>query len=229
LRVRQGIQKKRLCLIAAFVAVVTTLGCDGFPNDPSGSLREAQQNGLRVGVIHAPPWADVRGQQPEGIEIELVRRFAESIGARVEWMQGEERDLMLILQERELHLVVGGVTKSTPWARHVGLTDAYKKEKVVVCSTTNESVPKDLEEIPVSVKRGEATAAYVKQRGGRPVAFNTLTGYQGLVAAPERDANRLGCGKERLVIETNHHVIAIPKGENGLLMKLEEYLNAAGY
>ncbi len=79
-----------------------------------------------MGVSHQPPWADVtEDRAPTGIEVELVRDFADSIEADVEWVVGGEGHLIALLERAELDLVIGGITDSSPWGSQAALTTVY--------------------------------------------------------------------------------------------------------
>lgn len=204
-------------------------GCDSYPKDPDSSLRKAKQSGLRVGAIHSPPWVEVRQGSVTGREAEIVEGFAKSIGSHVEWMTGGESEILPILEQKELQIVIGGLSKETPWRKRVGLTNPYKKESVVVCSTDSTPVPKRIEHLPVAVERGSATIADVKKKSGVPVIVDSLSGYQGLVAVPEDQMKKVQCGSQKLRLVRHQYVLAVPKGENALLAALESYLNDNGY
>lgn len=65
------------------------------------------------------------GTAPAGTEAELVRAFAAEHNARVEWVSGGESNLVRRLERGELDLVVGGLTKDSPWSKHAALTQPY--------------------------------------------------------------------------------------------------------
>lgn len=136
---------------------------------------------------------------------------------------------MPLLEEFELHLVAGGLTANTPWKKHVGLTGTYKKEKVFICNTTGELIPEEIEGKKVGVKKGTAVGAYVKKKKGIPVFVDSLEAYKGFIAVYEHEREKFRCHDSYLTIHTERHVLAVPRGENNLLMTLEEYLNEAGY
>ena len=78
---------------------------------------------MRVGVTENPPWVRLGRRGPTGIEPVLVRRLARSLGARVEWVEGSESKLMAALHEREIDLVVAGLTrKDSPWEDRAAIT-----------------------------------------------------------------------------------------------------------
>jgi polar amino acid transport system substrate-binding protein len=96
------------CAVAALMA-----GCQ-FPADPEGTLDRVDGGTLRVGVIHDPPWVELQpGREPAGVEPELVRRFAETIDAEIEWVEGTEADLAAAMGGFQLDLMVGGLTRES--------------------------------------------------------------------------------------------------------------------
>lgn len=108
----------------AAAALCGLLGCD-LPRDPEQTLQQVQSGKLRVGVSHCPPWTDTSGEQPGGIEPELVEQLAEQLDAKVEWtVDGQDR-VLESLGRYELDLVVCGLTDSSPWFDLVGATQAY--------------------------------------------------------------------------------------------------------
>jgi polar amino acid transport system substrate-binding protein len=77
------------CLIA--ILGLTTAGCQ-FPRDPEGTLERVRGGTLRVGVLDDPPWVALSGAAPMGAEADLVREFAGSIDADVEWIEAPEAE-----------------------------------------------------------------------------------------------------------------------------------------
>jgi polar amino acid transport system substrate-binding protein len=65
------------------------------------------------------------GTAPGGTEAELVRAFAAEHNARIEWVSGGESNLVRQLERGELDLVVGGLTKDSPWSKHAAFTRPY--------------------------------------------------------------------------------------------------------
>ena len=118
----------RLRVALLLVAVLlTSTGCGvEIPADPDGTLERVQGDVLRVGVSAMPPWtSSVTGGEPDGVEIALIRAFAESLGSEVEWTEGGEEHLVSKLERGELDVVVGGITASSPWADKAALTRPY--------------------------------------------------------------------------------------------------------
>jgi polar amino acid transport system substrate-binding protein len=111
----------------AFLFATACGACD-LPRDPGGTLERVRGHVLRVGVSHNPPWTDIQaGDEPNGTEVELIRRIAEELGAGIEWEPGGEMDLMIKLERREVDLVIGGLTSETPWKDRVGLTRPHTR------------------------------------------------------------------------------------------------------
>lgn len=118
-----GTRTAAVLLLLAFT--FTGASCSSFPTDPEGTLDRVTGGTLRVGVSHSPPATDVGGAEPAGTEADLARDFAESLDARVEWIEGGEEYLMEALKQGEVDLVVGGLTESTPWTDKAALTRPY--------------------------------------------------------------------------------------------------------
>jgi polar amino acid transport system substrate-binding protein len=58
-----------------------------FPADTDGTLDRVRGGTLRVGVTPANPFVILADRsEPQGVEVELVKRFARGLGARVEWV-----------------------------------------------------------------------------------------------------------------------------------------------
>jgi hypothetical protein len=118
------------------------------PADPEGTLDRISSGTLRVGVSHNPPWTTVRNNDdPAGSEVALVREFAATRGASIAWTAGGEETLMGQLERGELDLVIGGLTKKSPWSDKAALTQPYAegrapdggKEEYVMASRMGEN------------------------------------------------------------------------------------------
>lgn len=102
-----------LCSLA-----LTTSAC-GLPLDPEGTLDRVEGGTLRVGVIPSAPWTVPEGGG-RGVEVELVRRFAADVDARIRWSWGPPEDLLGALEHRAVDMVTGGSSTPTPPCRRWG-------------------------------------------------------------------------------------------------------------
>ncbi len=82
-----------------------------------GTLERARGGVLRVGMTEADWWARRDGRARSGVEVELVSRFAESLGARIEWTDGSEEELF-----EQLHVVVAPVERLPGKSEEAGPT-----------------------------------------------------------------------------------------------------------
>jgi polar amino acid transport system substrate-binding protein len=130
-----------VCLLAA--------GCGlTIPADPEKTLERVTGSTMRVGVSPNPPWTDIsEAGEPSGSEVDLVREFAGTLQAQVEWVVGGEQPLIAALERGELELVIGGLTSDTPWTEKAAITKPYaetrdpegKRKKLVMAAPMGEN------------------------------------------------------------------------------------------
>jgi hypothetical protein len=106
------------------------LAACGLPRDSDGALERARRDGLRVGVAHNPPWVRIDGAAVQGIEATLVTEIGRTAGARVHWEPGAESELLMKLKDRELDIVIAGLTDDLPWKTELGFTRVYYEDTV---------------------------------------------------------------------------------------------------
>src|SRR4051794_18434283 len=154
---------RSLSAITIFLALA---GCDSLPRDPERTLdRVRGWKRMRVGLVENPPWVVHRGSKPAGAEVELVKRFADSLGAKPDWFWGGEQSHMEALNRFELDLVVGGLTQETPWAKSIGMTKPYFLEQIGVGVLAGSAPPQKLKDVTVAVRDGDAAAHALISKG----------------------------------------------------------------
>ncbi|MFC4871953.1 transporter substrate-binding domain-containing protein [Negadavirga shengliensis] len=116
-----------LGFLVFWVVPFILIGCENFPKDPENTLKKVHNGTLRVGYSENPPWVVETDNIPIGIEPELVKDFAKSLNAEIEWINDTEQNLFDDLGKKKLHLVVAGITSDTPWKKKVGLTRPFAK------------------------------------------------------------------------------------------------------
>lgn len=100
-------------------------GCT-IPQDPDRTLDRARERGeLVVGVSSAPPIVETGAGEPTGPGPDFVRDFARSEGLRVRWVEGSEEQHVTRLEHGDIDVLLGGLSKSTPWSSKVGVTRPY--------------------------------------------------------------------------------------------------------
>lgn len=126
-------------LFVLCVLSVALVACGGhYPADPEGTLNRVSGGVLRVGISHSPPWTDTSSSgdtDPEGIEAQLIKDYAASINAEIDWHESGEEQLITLLAENELDVVIGGLTSQSPWSSKAGLTTSYAESIGVDGST----------------------------------------------------------------------------------------------
>ena len=214
-------------LVVAVLLAVGVAGC-GIPRDPEGTLDRVRGGTLRAGITASEPWTTLEGGQPGGVEVELVEQFAHELGARVEWVDGSEAELIGALEVRELDLVVGGLTADTPWQSKAAITRSYATTRVVVAVPASQPVPDDIAGLRVAVKAGSDAAGILEDKTDAvPVRVPDVTQVKGsAVAVDEWLLDNLGLRDTGVHLSKAKHVMATPLGENALLVRLERFLIA---
>lgn len=213
-----------LCVVLTALAVPIA-GCDRYPQDPRHTLAEAlARDTLRIGVIAAAPW--ITGEPPGvpgGPEAALLRDLADSLGVAVDWQWGTEAELLEALAHYELDVVAGGIVASTPWKAHVALTLPYYTSHTVVGIPAAASIPEGLA-MPVAVRPASGLRDALDDRGLEVQVREDLRGVDGPVAAELWEVEGMGLRNAHVRLRTERHVMAVPPGENAMLMRLEDAL-----
>ena len=210
-----------ICLIP----VVLFWGCN-YPKDPNNTLEKIKHRTIRVGISESPQLCEysIGNNEPTGVEVELIKGYAQSIDAKIEWIKGSQEQIVDLIKEYEVDVAIGGYSKNSAFKTHVGLTRPYKTEKIKVGAGAGSTIPKEIEEKEVVVKRGSQALVAVSKNKGIPVIKDSITMADGLVAGPEEELLKLGLSVSEYNLDKVEHVIAVPKGENGLLKDLENYI-----
>lgn len=200
-------------------------GCGEFPRDADDTLARIQEQGVvRVGFDAAPPWVEAGDPVPGGIEPDLVRAFADALGARVEWVEAPAQALVEALEEREIDLAVGGFTADQPWGGRIGATRPYVKVGLALGVAGDRPEPERWRDVPVTVhpdRLGDAAAVrrvHAEPVLGDPAAASVAAAYEPeLVALGFRIARRL---------HLEEHVMLLVPGENALALELDRFLHS---
>ncbi len=146
------------------LAAIAAAGCQ-YPRDPDGTLNRVEGGVMRVGVSEADPWVVLDGDEPAGgAEVELARRFARDLGARIEWVQGSEEELVDAAKEGQVDLILAGLTSKSRWKKDVAFTRPYVDTRSVVGAPAGGSYPDDFAGVPVAVELGSEEEGLLEQR-----------------------------------------------------------------
>ena len=212
--------------VALLSVAIAAMGCQ-YPRDPDGTLNRVEDGVLRVGVTEADPWVVLEGDRPVGgTEVELARRFARDVGARIEWVQGSEEELVDAAKEGQVDLIVGGLTSKSRWKKDVAFTRPYVETRAVVGVPAGESFPDDFAGVPVAAELGSEEEGLLAQRTeARVVPVASLDERAGRPAAvPHYLLDDLRLTDSGTELDQAKHVMAVKLGENAFLVRLERFL-----
>jgi polar amino acid transport system substrate-binding protein len=207
---------------AAALCAVLLAGC-GLPLDPEGTLDRVEGGTLRVGGIPNEPWT-VPGDGGQGVEVELVRRFAQEIGAEIHWMRGPPDELLGAVEHQAVDLVIGGLVDVDPSLAHVGMSRPYLTTRLLV-GAPEAMLPVDsIEGCPVIVEKGTEAEGLVLAEGGLAIPVQEVERTRGLAAVDQWLLDDLGLRDTGIWLAEHHHVMAVAPGENAFLVRLERFL-----
>jgi hypothetical protein len=214
---------RRSLVTLAFAAAA----CEDFPRDSRGTLRQVLggQRPLRVGWSRADPWVTGTDEAgPGGLEPALVRRWADSSGATIQWIAAGEAQLVEGLQRHALDLAVAGMTDDAPWGSRIGQTQPYLEMELVVGVRRAVAVPPDWDGIEISHdRRRPEVAAAIRALGAVPVPAEP--GAPGpLAAAWGAELEALGLQPSGKRLQQTRRVLATAPAESALTFALDRFL-----
>lgn len=184
---------------------------------------------MTVAVAEDSPWVETGGPAaPRGAEVELVEAFAEDLGVEILWRPLSASDALRSLESGEADLAVGGFTREEVNAYGTAAPSyAYFEEVLVVAARPEARIPETIRGETIYLPPDVVARKLVREHGGTPVRDPAEAD---LVALPHWEVAARGLVPSGVELERRRHVVAIPKGENAWLMRLETFLreNAAG-
>ncbi|WP_236979537.1 transporter substrate-binding domain-containing protein [Membranihabitans maritimus] len=110
--------------------VLLALTACNFPKDPHSAFENARKNGLKIGVVHNPPYTKVENTTFSGSEILYLREFCKKERLQYHFEFGNETYLIKKLKEYKLDIVAGGFQESSIWKKEAGISKPYDKKHV---------------------------------------------------------------------------------------------------
>ena len=217
-------------ILASIITLGLAGGCDDFPKDPQDTLGDVRGGTMRVGVSEAKPWVWREGEEPRGVEADLVRELADELGAQVEWVWGSQDEHLAALEHWQLDLVIGGLTQATPWSKRIGMSRPFVTYGVMIGFPRGIEVPLSFEGLEIAVPWGSPLSSRVERIGAEPVAtrdwWQKGPQLQQPAAAADWAIRAWGMTNSGVELKQEKHVMAVPPGENGWLVYIEQFLHA---
>lgn len=196
----------------------------GIPHDPEGTFDRVEGGTLRVGVTDNPPWVDLSGDTPSGIEVTLVEELAGALGADIEWREGPESELAEAMHLLEMDLLIGGLTSESSVAQQVTLTHPFYTSQIVIGVPDGMQPPEDIAGVEVGVEVDTVAAGLLYKSDAEVVEVVDITSFDGALAIENYFLNDLGLSDTGIRLEESDHVMAVTDGENAWLTYLERFL-----
>lgn len=191
------------------------------PDDTDGTYEHIKGGVLRVGVTENEPWVSLEQSDPSGVEVGLIRELAAQLGARVDYTTGSEEELVEALRERDLDVVIGGITDKTPRSKEVAMTKPYLTTHITVGVPPGEELRDGTR---VAYESGTVAGSLIdKGSEGVPYEVDSLKDAKGPVATDDFLLDDLGLKRVRSLAAEEHVFLSAP-GENRWLVTLERFL-----
>ena len=215
--------------LVVLALIVLGLSACQFPADTDGTLDRVRGHVLRVGVAEAEPFVEIPDSgPPQGVEVELVERFAQRLDADVKWVTGSESDLIEALHGRQLDIVIAGFTRHTPWQTEVAITRPYLTTKTVIAAPDEETavaLSEDLEGREIAAEEGTAAAGKLYEDTDASVTLvEDIATHDGPVAVEDFLVDDLGYVPTDAELTEDEHAMAVSAGENAFMVELERFL-----
>lgn len=210
------------------LVVLIGAGC-AFPRDPRGTLERVQNGTMRVGIVENDPWTRMEEGHASGVEVELLKDFARELGAEVSFVPGTTPELLEAAKEAEVDVLVGGFTSTSPGVsegKEAGVTGSYLTTRFVVGVPSGRPTFDELSGREIAVEHIDGAAAMLKEEGAVPVPVDHLSTAKMPVAAYRWQLKAWGFEPTGVELPEEKHIMAVPLGENGWLVKLERFLRA---
>ena len=198
-----------------------------FPKDAEKTLDKVSNGTIRVGFTDAEPWVYPSATGAQGIEADIVTNFANTLHAKIDWVQGTEEQLYNALKRGEINILIGGITDQTPWKEKIGLTKPYLETSIVIAQPSSQASNNQKPSIEgqwVAVKKGTDEGYYIRKKDAKPFYTTQLPAANMLSVGYDWQVQVWKMHNTGIVLKKEGHVIAVPPGENAFLLALDKYL-----
>jgi polar amino acid transport system substrate-binding protein len=184
---------------------------------------------MRVGIVNHDPWTRMEEGRASGVEVELLREFAGELETEIVFVQGTVPELLEAARQGEFDVVAGGFTSTSPGVsegKEAGITSPYLVTRFAVGVPPGRAAFHDPSGRTIAVERIDGTAALLREQGAIPVPVEDLSSVDMPVAAYPWQLEEWGFEPTGVELPEEKHIMAVPLGENGWLVRLESFLRA---
>ena len=145
--------------------------------EPRGTLDKVQNGTMYVGIVNHDPWTQIEEGQASGIEVELLRDFADELESEIVFVGGTVPELLEAARQGEVDVVAGGFTDTSPGVsegKEAEITSPYLVTRLAVGVPSGRAAFNDLSGRKFAVERIDGTAALLKEEGAIPVPVGDL-------------------------------------------------------
>ncbi len=206
-------------MLAVIMLMTLTVGCGGSGN----SVEKIQKKGVLTVATSPdfPPFENLENNEIVGIEVEIVKKFAESLGVKVEFVSMDFDSVIPGIQTGKFDLGMSGITITEARKKNSDFTDPYflAAQSIVVLADSGIKTKADLDGKKISVQTGTTAEEYCMENDYDVSAF----------AANNDAMSALLTGKVDAYVVDNEVAVALSAEQNGATIVLEEKMTTEPY
>ncbi|WP_311063629.1 transporter substrate-binding domain-containing protein [Halomonas sp. DWK9] len=222
-------KNSKIYLFSQYLFIALILSACRYPQNIERPMSDIENGTLYIGITENAPWVIQHSQRPEGVEIHLLEAFAETLSAKIEWHWGSENELLQALNHHQLDIVAGGLTTNARIEQLAAITRPFYTTHYAIGVKDNGQPPRlapdSIREKEVAVPRLNTVMHSLRELGAHPIIQPHPANAQGMAAGPTWWLLAHDFTPTAYSLAKAHHVMALPKGENALMLALQRYLN----
>ena len=143
----------RLSKATLLFGLLTLAGCEAEPRPKTQQAQIQARGELRVGTLYHPLYYFLRDEQQEGLDYELARLFADSLGVELRMIPAYNLDdLFALLDGGKVDMLAAGLTSTPLRRRHYRFGPSYYEVAQTLVYRKGQPRPKEPEQIAGDIR-----------------------------------------------------------------------------
>ena len=207
-------------ILVLLVVCITLTACD-----PEKTLETVlADREMTVAFADNPPWVTFHSEgAPQGMEVDMVRAFAEELGVAIDWKRLGAFAALEGLERGDIDLAIGGFgRKDVMSVAGAAPSFVYFKEVFVVGARPVTNSSDELDGRKVYVPQNLPLTKLVENKGA--ILVEEWSDAVDYAAGPRWLLETKGLRPTEIELHRSEHVMAVRQGESAWLLRLERFL-----